>query len=717
MYMIRDVKWKKNFVVLAILALAITFYMPTSEAQEDPYIEEVLYSKGSENSATVVLSGRDNATFYRYIILDDITEAPENWFEPNFNDTSWEFGAAPFGDREYDDIDPNTDWDTDGNSPYEDDIILVRHKFKMSGIVTSAQIDVAFANYCTPYLNGNIIYEERGANNHVQNYWNEDGTEEISPSSFLQGQNVLAVYGRDYVAGWQNRQWLDLEINANIFEPSNETIIFGDTVTVAVKGGNKGDVSAEEVIIESFTNESTISSTIFSTTEPNFEDLIFFTWTPDYIGENILNLHISCNCSDGNSTNNNLTLNITTKIYRLKTEIENNLQYVNQTRNLVKIISITNNGGLTDNVTLIPSNGEINSQLTFSPNNFILNPGESKNVTVSTQLPLSIEDGFHNISFQVKTQHDYTVSEYLVNNGITNEVAWKWIESDGYEELYSNANWTTLGFNDTDWLNASTPFGDSSVDGVNYRTLWDEDNYAYFRYIFDISNVEIYKNGVMNINVASNNFGDHYINGIFVFGDLDQGNGHGAEYWNDEVQIFTNYLLEGENVIASVIGNPQNTQWFDQEIIVTFPQANLWNYEDATYNVPIFVDTTAPSTKVNENGFYKNSTNIPLTWKEISDDGDLEGYYLYYQIKDGSSLGDWMLYGYYDTILTTNFTAENGKIYRFRTIGIDVYGNKEIKGTYDTEVKIDMDLPRSELWLSEGDIQYTNLDGVTVNWK
>ena len=348
----------------------------------------------------------------------------------------------------------------------------------MSGIVTSAQIDVAFANYCTPYLNGNIIYEERGANNHVQNYWNEDGTEEISPSSFLQGQNVLAVYGRDYVAGWQNRQWLDLEINANIFEPSNETIIFGDTVTVAVKGGNKGDVSAEEVIIESFTNESTISSTIFSTTEPNFEDLIFFTWTPDYIGENILNLHISCNCSDGNSTNNNLTLNITTKIYRLKTEIENNLQYVNQTRNLVKIISITNNGGLTDNVTLIPSNGEINSQLTFSPNNFILNPGESKNVTVSTQLPLSIEDGFHNISFQVKTQHDYTVSEYLVNNGITNEVAWKWIESDGYEELYSNANWTTLGFNDTDWLNASTPFGDSSVDGVNYRTLWDEDNYA-----------------------------------------------------------------------------------------------------------------------------------------------------------------------------------------------------------------------------------------------
>ena len=56
-------------------------------------------------------------------------------------------------------------------------------------------------------------------------------------------------------------------------------------------------------------------------------------------------------------------------------------------------------------------------------------------------------------------------------------------------------------------------------------------------------------------------------------------------------------------------------------------------------------------------------------------------------------------------------------IYRFRTIGVDIYGNKEFKGGYDTEIKIDMDLPRSELSLSEGDIQYTNLDGVMINWK
>ena len=146
------------------------------------------------------------------MILDDYSQAPTNWFESDFNDSSWSFGAAPFGDRSVSGVEPNLIWNTQGNSPYEDDVILVRHKFQLSGIVTSAQIDVAFANYCTPYLNGNIIYEERGDNNHAQEYWNDDGTEEISASSFEMGQNVLAVYARDTGQGtWgnNNRQWVE----------------------------------------------------------------------------------------------------------------------------------------------------------------------------------------------------------------------------------------------------------------------------------------------------------------------------------------------------------------------------------------------------------------------------------------------------------------------------------------------------------------------------
>ena len=719
MYNLNVVKSNISLTIVAILSLIVLVNMPTSEAQQEPYIDEVMYSKNSAESLTIVQSGRDNATYYKYLILDDYSEAPENWFEANFNDSEWVLSAAPFGDRSSGGVDPNTDWDTSGNSPYNNDIILIRHKFQVSGIVTSAEIDIAVANFCTPYLNGNMIHEERGGDSRAQEYWNDDVGGTISPSSFTQGENVLAVYARDYVGGWgsSNRQWIDLQITASVFEPTNESIIFGDTVTVAVKGGNNGDESANEVIIKSYTNETNISTLSFTSIPQNHEDLIFFSWTPEYIGENSLNINVSCNCTDTNLSNNDLVLNITAKIYRLRADINNELEYINQTRLLSKIITITNNGDLMDNVTLIPSSGEINSQITFIPNDFILQPGESIDVTINAILPQSIEDGRHNLSFTVKTQHDYSINQNLLNSGKDSDVTWKWIQSSDYEELYGNTNWTTASFNDTNWSNAYSPFGDNSIDGVNYKTEWNADNYAYFRHVFNITNIGIYENGIMKINVASNNFGDHYINGIFIFGDLDEGDGHGAEYWNEEVQVFTNYLSQGENVIASVVGNPQNSQWFDQEIIVTFPQANLWNYKDITYEIPIMVDTTAPITKVNENGFYKNSTIIPLTWKEISSEGDLEGFYLYYQIKNGSSITDWTLYDYYNSTYGTNFTTQNGMIYRFRTIGVDIYGNKESKGVYDTEIIIDMDLPKSELWLSEGNIQYTNLDGVTINWK
>ena len=116
-------KNKISICILAALALVLIAYIPSSEGESDPYIEEVIYSKSSEETTTIVTSGRDNATFYRYLILDDYSQAPVDWYEPNFNDSSWSFGAAPFGDRQIDGIQPNLIWNTQGNSPYENDVI------------------------------------------------------------------------------------------------------------------------------------------------------------------------------------------------------------------------------------------------------------------------------------------------------------------------------------------------------------------------------------------------------------------------------------------------------------------------------------------------------------------------------------------------------------------------------------------------------------------
>ena len=99
MYIVNDVKSNITLAIMAIITLIVIAYMPTSEAQQDPFIDEVMYSKNIAESSTIVQSGRDNATYYKYLIINDYSEAPENWSEPEFNDTSWVFGAAPFGDR------------------------------------------------------------------------------------------------------------------------------------------------------------------------------------------------------------------------------------------------------------------------------------------------------------------------------------------------------------------------------------------------------------------------------------------------------------------------------------------------------------------------------------------------------------------------------------------------------------------------------------------
>ena len=713
---------KRRLGIIAIFMAVVGAMILVSDntiSEADPYIDEILYSADSTESKILVQSGRDNATYYRYLILDDYSEAPDNWFESNFNDSGWLLSAAPFGDRSSDGVDPNTDWDTSGSSPYNDDIILIRHKFQVSGIVTSAEIDVAVANFCTPYLNGNMIYDERGGNSRAQEYWNDDAGGTITPSTFTQGENVLAVYARDYVGGWgsSNRQWIDLQIRAQVFEPTNESVIFGDTVLVGITGGNKGDTEVNEFNLNITSNDTLIKNIFYDTIPADGYGFSWLEWTPAEIGLNHLNVKVTCNCSDSNLSNNEYTLNLTTVVYSLESTINNDILIVNQSRSLTKIIQVQNTGDLVDNVTLSADENLFNNwNVMFTPNNFLIEPNETKMVIVTATLPDSFEDGYYNLSITTESQYNFVTTTTLLQRGSYGAVDWRWINSTTHDELYDNINWTKLSFNDTNWKNGSTPFGDSDVDGIDYNTFWEGDNYAYFRHIVDIPDISLYEGGFMSINVATNNYGDYYINGAYVFGDMDIGDGHGADYWNDEFQIYLNYLNQGPNIIASVVSNPQNTQWFDQEIIITFPQANLWGYKTQTIDIPIYLDATAPTSRVLEEGFYRNSSTFEVKWRSISDFEDLEGYYIYYLEKDGNILGDWTLLGFYEQE-TVNFTGNAGLTYRFKSIAVDTNGNIENKGTYDTEMRIDLELPKSTLWIVEGDLEFTNLDGVTIQWK
>jgi len=693
-----------------------------SISEPDPFIDNIAYSREGYEEVILVEDGRDNATFFKYLIIDDYSEAPENWSEVDYNDSAWLFGAAPFGDRDYNGVTPNTDWDTYRNDDGVDEnlTILIRHSFYLyQEIILSAEFDAAFTNYCTPFLNGNQIFEEEGGNSHGMEYWNDDGNADVPKEMFNEGKNVLAVYGRDYVygSGNQNRQWLDVQLKAEIFQKQTSPVIFGDTVTILIEGGNKGNISSDNVTINATANDTLIETLTYVSIPDDYISNIWIEWTPQMIGANRLDIEISCACNDSNVTNNQLVLNLTTQIYSLETLLDDETLIVNQTRTINTTIQLRNNGNLTDNVTLSNANPDLDDwSITFTPNNFNIEPEEIKNITIVAEIPSNYDDGNYNLSFKVESQYNYLTTRTLLESGRDSLVNWKWINSTGEEELYDNTNWTKLNFNDTEWRNANSPFGDDDVGGIDYKTYWNGDNYAYFRHVVNITDIGLYQDGVMNINIATNNYGNHYINGIYVFGDIDGGGGHGAEYWNTNIQVYINYLNQGNNIIASVVYNPQNTQWFDQEIIITFPQANLWNYKSLTYNIPIHLDSTAPATEVMEQGFYRNTSTFEINWRDLSNSDDLEGYYIYYVEKVGTSLGEWTSIGFF-TNNTFNFSGENGKIYRFKSIGMDNLGNLEYKSTYDTEILVDIDTPKSELWLTEGDIRYTNQSSVSINWK
>jgi len=709
---------------IALVAVTVSAAQK-SIGEPDPFVSEVAYSSNSNVETVVLQSGWNNATSYRYLVLDDYADSPENWSQPGFNDSGWLLGQAPFGDRSDNGVEPNTVWDTDGDNG---DIILARHKFNMpDGVIISAELNVAFDNYCTPLINGNQVYSEGERSTNGMEYWNEIGKESLSPSILTSGENLLAVYARDGGSGWNNRQWLDLEIRAQVFEPTTEPLIFGDSVLISIVGGNHGNVSADNFTINATSNGTLVEAFYFETMPANSSGNLWLEWTPEIVGPNQLDVQISCDCNDTNLSNNLLAMELTTVIYSLEASFDSEIVIVNGSREFNFSIEVRNTGGLVDNVSLTPAESMINSwNIEFSPNNFILLPNHTQNVIITAEVPDTYEDGFYNLSFDLESAHmGSLVTKNLLEKGRTGDVAWRWINSSGEEELYNNTNWTTLSFNDTLWKNGKTPFGDSPLDcdgciydDTDYKTLWAGNNYAYFRHIIDIPDIGVYENGVMTINVATNNFGDHYINGIYIFGDLDEGGGHYANYWNEEFgPISTNYLNEGENVIASIIHETGSTQWFDQEIIIEFPRENLWGYDTGTYDIPLYIDSEAPSSRViNEEGFYRNSTTFDIEWQSFSEADDLEGYYIYYLVRDGNTVGEWNVLGFF-TNNSVSFTGQDGLIYRFKSISVDTMGNLEAKGDYDTEMRVDTESPISILRLDEGNVDFTNEEAVTIIWE
>ena len=674
---------------------------------------------------TLVESGRDNGTQFRYLILDDYSEAPENWSQPGFNDSNWSFGGAPFGDREYNNVDPNTDWDTDGSSPYENDILLVRHRFdRPAGTLLSAEINVAFANYCTPYLNGNLIYSERGGNSHGAEYWNGDGTESLAPELFNRSGNLLAIYARDYVygSGGQNRQWLDLQITGGIDAPLNTTtepVTLGDRLTLALEVANEGNATATNATITLQVDGETMWQQFLPSVAANANATILVDWTPHRLGDIPLNLSISSESNESNYLNNSLEIMLHIHHWGYALEYGGVIPVVNSTLVTSLNITVRNTGDLPDVLTFATSERPTGWDIDYLPGSMSLAPGESGELLVSVEVSSMTTDGEWNFSIETTSQNSARrVSFPLVQSGRTAATEWSWTNSTNTsQQLYDNLNWTLPGFNDSGWrMDGAAPFGDNSISGVNYNTEWDGDNYAYFRHAFNVSNLDIYTEGVLTLSIATNGAGAHYINGNLIFSDLGGGD-HGAQYWNREELDNTNALLEGENVLASVVRNNQNTQWYDERLDADIRQANYWNFHPQPLSISVLLDTKAPSSLVEDQGGFRNSTEVEINWRLLANATDLAGVRIDYALNNGSGWGAWEALGEFSGYNTTFSGGSNGTIYRFRSISFDTRGNVESKSTYGTEFLIDTAPPASLLRVVDTTGNPTNLTGIYLAWE
>jgi hypothetical protein len=713
-------------LLLVTAAVLLALAAPTNgEVDLQALSLEYGFAGEDEVPVTLVESGRDNATLYRYLILDDYSQAPENWSQPGFNDSGWLLGPAPFGDSENNNVEPQTIWDTNGSSPYENDILLVRHRFDLPvGTILSAEINVAFSNYCTPYLNGNLIYSgdgEEGANGHSMQYWNSDGTEDISPAMFDSRDNLLAIYARDYV--WsvnQNQQWLDPRITAthNPFNTTTEPVILGDQLTLVLGVANGGNATAENVTITLQADGETVWQQFLSTAAANTNTTMGVDWTPHRLGDIPLNLSISSESNESNYLNNSLEIMLHVHHWGYTLEYGGGSPVVNSTLVTSFNVTVRNTGDLPDVLTFATSERPTGWNIDYMPESMSLAPDESGELLVSVQVSAPTADGDWNFSIEATSQNSARrVSFPLVQSGRTAATEWSWTNSTNTsQQLYDDLNWTLPGFNNSGWrMDGITPFGDNPISGVNYNTEWDGDNYAYFRHVFNVSDLDPYMGGVLTLSIATNGAGAHYLNGNLIFSDLGGGD-HGADYWNVQEPDNTDALLEGENVLASVVRNNQNTQWYDEQLDIDIPQANLWGFYPQPLQLSLILDTKAPRSTVVHEGAYHNTSEFEISWRLLANASDLAGFRIDYALNNGSGWGEWESLGEFNGFSTT-FNGSNGTLYRLRSIARDIYGNVESKSIYGTEFLIDTAPPASLLRVVDTTANLTNLTGIYLAWE
>jgi len=585
-------KFQRNLIFSFIFFVSIILIGQANGDDPDIDITTIKYTNDFENgnAVTIVSSGKDNATAYNYNFYDDDDDdcdqqscIPENWYAVDFDDSNWNSGAAPFGNYDLDEVSPGTIWQTEDGGLK--DYLIIRHHFTYDGgsETLGATLNLAYNNYYTAYLNGNLIRSCAsgwGCSESDAEYWNHeltyDGSSESGPNPdwLVEGENILAILGRDTSSTWgsgDDEQWLDVELVVNVQAWKENPIVLGDDLVLGINFFNNEESNMTDLNVTleiegaEFTNQ-----TIEIETNMTFEWTI--EWTPDRLGEFNLTAKF---------LNESLTRTIHVGHYAYNFSVAEDYLVGNTSELLTYNITISNEGDVEDNYTF-QIFGTLNDwDIEFVPNVINLAPGETGSVSLEIIPDNDTFSGIYELTLTARSQYHGEIENMIVQSGRDNETEWKWVNSTGgrlYEE--SNTTWTEIDYRpDSNWTVSPAPFGDDDLSGIDYNTEWSGNNYAYFRHIFYIDNISNYESDTLSLNMAANNYGTYYLNGEEIFDDLGWGSGHYAEYWNEEVKFNSSILKEGKNVLASVVRETGNTQWFDEELNSVTPKSSAWGFQ------------------------------------------------------------------------------------------------------------------------------------------
>lgn len=186
-------------------------------------------------------------------------------------------------------------------------------------------------------------------------------------------------------------------------------------------------------------------------------------------------------------------------------------------------------------------------------------------------------------------------------------------------------------------------------------------------------------------------------------------------------------------IVDSLTGNDGLSNFFQVDIVRKKSGENLVNFNPLKIvyennNVPVVVfknvsfnhtvelllDTKAPVTLVNPGESLIMDEIIVFEIMLLEDNNDIMDYTVEYLVND--EFAEWEVYGTF-VETTISFEGEDGKEYRFRSLGRDIYGNIETKELFEYQVEIDISTPETYFNSFDDDYYFTGSEFLDLSWN